>query len=155
MPPQGPEPGERTLNEPGGERARRAARIAGPSDTRDAKSKMVQCDKLPTGWLVGWKCSKKGNSTKFYTGPSGASYTTLKRAASAAGVTERVLHPTQRPSVPPQPTAEAQRAANAPTMREVNAARASTSVDSDQNTLKVSERLSRARKEPDRLKARN
>ena len=116
---------------------------------------MVQYDKLPTGWLVGWRCSKKGKSTKIYTGPGGASYTTLKSAASAAGVTGRVLHPMQRPSVPPLPTVEAQRAAIVPTMREVNAARASTSVDSDQDTLTVSERLSRARKTPNRLEERS
>ena len=126
-PPRDPEPGERTLNEPGRERAKRAARIANSPSNAAASQKMVQCLKLPTGWLVGWQHSRTGTTKKFYVGPSGTSYTTLKSAVSAAGVAGGVLHPTQRPSVPPLPTREAQRAAIAPTMRKVNAARASTS----------------------------
>ena len=155
-PPRDPEPVERTLNKPGRERAKRAARIAAsPVNARvtTITSQMVQCIKLLAGWLVGRKHSRAGTTTKLYVGPSGAYYTTLKSAVSAAGVAGGVLHPTQRPSVPPLPTVEAQRAAIVPTMREVNAARASTSVDSDQDTLTVSERLSRARKAPSRLEA--
>ena len=79
--------------------------------------------------------------------PDGTNYITFKSAASAAGVTGGVLRPQRQPSVPPPLAMEAQRAVTH-SMREVNAAKTSSSVNFDQETSTVSKRLSRPRVAP-------
>jgi hypothetical protein len=162
LPPVPDPPGERTMDPPGQARADRVARLAA-APTRVATSSMAQHAKLPKGWMVGSKDTKR-TSRKFYISPDGIFYASFKSAVSAAGFIEGTLEPQQQqPSVPPPLTMRAQRAAApiarqptappslavraqrevTPTMREVNAAKPSSSVNSGREPSTVSERLSR------------